>query len=172
MFASGILGLLMGVLLSLYVFTMKSLSGVSEQLQLDREAGTVDFIARDIKAAQLVAVGSYDGTSFVPIPMGDYLRGKALSVLVADSVSPPVQVYYWIDTRGRLLRETPALNQSKQLVRNVTNDAVFAITDSTGNVLSNFIDRLSVRIELSTRDENVQNFRQTMNIHTTVTKRN
>lgn len=172
LFASGLMGLLMGVVLSLYIFTIKSVSGVSQRLEFNREAVTTDYIVRDIKAAQQITVGEYDGINFAPVATGAMFRGGALSLVSQVGSAPPVQSYYWVDASRNLVRTTVSPAGSKRLLQNVTNTVVFTITDANGRALSNLVDRLLVKIDINMVDPNKQDFSQSLNIHTTATKRN
>ncbi|HUK81566.1 MAG TPA: hypothetical protein VLZ12_02935 [Verrucomicrobiae bacterium] len=172
MMAFGAFSLLMAVALTLYVFSMRSFSGLTQQLEFNRQAAAADFMIREVKGATQLAVGSYDGITFVPVGTGTNYQGKALSVMHQVTNETPTQVYYWVDNSNRLYRTSATLGLTKLWCQQVTNSAVFSFTDLSGNTLSNLSADSLVKIDIWARDPNEQNFRQTMNLHTTVARRN
>jgi len=172
MTAFGAFSLLIAVALTLYVFSMRSLSGMTHQLELNRQAAAMDFMIREIKGATQLAIGSYNGTTFVPVGTGTNYDGTALSVVLQVSNETPTQVYYWLNNSNRLYRTAATLGWTKLWCSYVTNQVVFSFTDFSGNTLSNLSGQMLVKIDIWALDPNVRDFRQSMNLHTTVATRN
>lgn len=175
MVASAVFALIMGSVIVLYVFSARATSGVSMQLQFGSQARVLNFMANEIKSATQVVVQNYDGTSFSSIAAGNAQQGNALSLTVPYGTTTN-QVLYWLNftgtPTGTLYRAVVNSNNSKKVFNNITNAVPFALKSFDGSVASNQTQRTLVSIDLYAYDPNTKNFRQTMQLHSSVEKRN
>jgi type II secretory pathway component PulJ len=171
MFATGIFTLVMGSVLILYIFSARATSAVSRQLEINNGARVVNFMAKEIKSAQSVAVQNYDGSSFSGISAGSAQQGNALALTIPSGTNT-LQVWYWRNSSGRLYRATLNTGRSKLFLSNVTNTIPFALKTYNGGVISNLTGRILVDINLFVLDSNVKDFRQTLNLRTAAEQRN
>lgn len=171
LFAMGIFTLVMGTVLTLYVFSAKATQAASRQMDINNGVRAVNFMVKEIKSAQSVAVQTYNGTSFSDIPMGTPFHGNALALTVPSGANT-LQVWYWVNSTGQLCRATLNSGNSKVFLSNVTNANPFAVQNYSGGVLSTNGPRTLVGIDLYVLDSNVKDFRQTLNLQAAAEKRN
>ena len=153
-------------MLTLNIFSLRSTSGVSRQLELASESRILNFMVRDVMAAQLVTIQTYSGGTFTNIPAGQPIQGNAMTITNAGQ-----QVQYWVDSSGNLYRSIVGTGQNLWIT-SVTGSITFAVTDYTGTVLTIMPGRVLVDINFTAVDTNLQNFRQAIMIHTAVEMRN
>ena len=108
-------------------------SAVSRQLDINNGARVVNFMVKEIKSAQSVAVQTYDGSSFSDIPAGSAQQGNALALTVPSGTNT-LQVWYWRNSSGQLYRATLNTGSSKVFLNNVTNTTPFALKNYSGGV--------------------------------------
>ena len=171
LFAMGIFTLVMGTVLTLYVFSAKATSAVSRQFDINNGVRAVNFMVKEIKSAQSVAVQTYDGSSFSDIPTGTPFQGNALALTVPSGTNT-LQIWYWLNSSGQLYRATLNTGRSKVFLNNVTNAAPFSLENYSGGVLSTNQGRTLVDINLFVLDANVKDFRQTLNLRAAAEQRN
>lgn len=171
LFAMGIFTLVMGTVLTLYVFSAKATQAASRQFDINNGVRAVNFMVKEIKSSQSVAVQTYDGSSFSDIPTGTPFQGNALALTVPSGTNT-LQVWYWVNSTGKLYRATLNSGNAKVFLSNVTNANPFALTGYTGAVLSTNQGRTLVDIDLYVYDSNVKDFRQTLNLQAAAEKRN
>ncbi len=169
--ASAVFTLVMGTVLSLYVFAARVSSGVSQQFLFGAQARILNFMAGEVKAAQQVTVENYNGTNFTTITYGQPQQGNALALVVTNG-SSTMNVYYWLSSTGTFFRAAKSTTNCELRLSNITNTVPFAMMTYQGAVASNTTQRLLVGVTLLVSDPNTKNFRQAMILNDSVENRN
>jgi len=163
--------LVMGTVLTLYVFAARVSNGVSQQYLFGTQANVLYTMAGEVKAASSVLVENYNGTNFTAISAGQPQQGNALSLVVTNG-SSTMNVYYWLSSTGTLYRAAKTVTNCVLRLSNVTNTVPFAFLTYQGAVASNQTQRQLVNVTLLCADPNVQNFRQAMVLNDSMENRN
>jgi hypothetical protein len=169
--ASAVFTLVMGTVLTLYVFAARVSSGVTQQFLFGAQARVLNFMAGEIKAAQQVTVENYNGTNFTAISAGQPQQGNALSLVVTNG-SSTMNVYYWLSSTGTFFRAAKNVTNCEMRLSDITNTVPFAMMTYQGAVASNTTQRLLVAVQLLVSDPNTKNFRQAMMLNDSVENRN
>ena len=175
MVATSVFTLVMGSMLTLYVFSSKSISGTTMQLQLNTQAQVVNLMVNEIKSSRLTRVMAYDGTNFNNIAMGQAQKGNALSLSIPNGsfgTTNMLQVYYWVNSNGYLYRSSGGTVNRKLWMTCITNAVVFSLQDYTQRVASNLLGKSYIDINLYCYDNNTQNFLQSLTLMCGAQQRN
>jgi type II secretory pathway component PulJ len=167
MVTTAVFTLVMGSMLSLYVFSSKAISGTTVQLQLNTQAQVVNLMVNEIKSSRLTRVMTYNGTNMSSIAMGQAQKGNALSLSVPDGAfgtTNMLPVYYWIESNGYLYRASGGIMKRKLWMTCITNTFVFSLQDYKGNIASNLLGKSYIDINLYCYDNNTRNFLQSLNL--------
>ena len=163
--STAVLTLVMGSMLSLYIFASKSISGTTVQLQLNTQAQVVNLMVNEIKSSRATRVMKYDGTNFTTIAMNEAQHGNALSLSVpngAFGTTNILAIYYWVDSNGFLWRSSGNTVNRKLWMTCITNRTIFTLQDYSQRVLSNLCGKSYIDINLYCYDNNTRNFLQSL----------
>jgi|GEM_PF-1475646 len=167
MVSTAVFTLVMGSMLTLYVFSSKSISGTTVQLQLNTQAQVVNLMVNEIKSSRLTRVMTYDGTNFTNIAMGQAQKGNALSLSVpngAFGTTNMLPVYYWVNSNGYLYRSSGPTVNRKLWMTCITNTVVFSLQDYKQKIASNLLGKSYIDINLYCFDSNTRNFLQSLTL--------
>jgi prepilin-type N-terminal cleavage/methylation domain-containing protein len=168
---SAILVIIMGGVMALNIFSVRSASGVTRMLQINSQAHVLAVMAQDIRSAQSVSVNNSTGGSFVPIAWGTEQKGNALCLTVPEGGTNHT-VYYHVDGNNQLWRQDATASVTEKYLTDVTNTVVFSLQDYKGKTISTQTPLCLVAINLQVADPNPQDFRQVLNLQTSIQKRN
>lgn len=168
---SAIMVIIMGGVMALNLFSARSASGVSRMLQINSQAHVLAVMAQDIRSAQTVSVNNSKGASFVPIAWGTEQKGNALCLTVPNG-STNNTVYYYVDGNNQLCRQDATASVTQKYLSEVTNTVVFSLQDFKGTIVSTQMPLCLVVINLQVADPNPLDFRQVLNLQTSIQKRN
>jgi prepilin-type N-terminal cleavage/methylation domain-containing protein len=145
-----IFAVLVGGMVTTQLFGMRMYSISQNRLILTSNARNVMNRVRDeVRASQIIWVGSADASGFTTIADNTPRAGNALKIC-ADASNTNQYVYYFMDAAHSCLkRVTSDSNQVETIANNITNQIVFQAEDCQGNVVVNDQNNEVVRINLN-----------------------
>jgi hypothetical protein len=169
--ASALTTMIMGSVLMLSTFALRSIHGVAAQLQLNSQSRIVNKMILEMKEANLVSIQNYNGTTITPITTGQPIQGNSM-LLTLPNGTATYQVIYWVNNSGQLYR-SPLVGGTSQLwLTNITSATPFSARDYTGTIVTIPNANMLYGIALSALDPNTRDFRQVLSLQVSVNNRN
>ena len=172
MVGTAVFTLVFASIIALYLLSGRVTSGVNRSLELGSRAGVLDVMTTEIKSCLGVSVGTYNGTTFTAIPVGELQQGNALRLTLPTTGTNTQLIQYWVDNSKQLVRWDLNANRTRVYLTDITNTVAFTSETFAGAVISNQIARTLIDINLQILDSNPNNFRQYLKLQASAEKRN
>lgn len=136
-------------MINLHIFGLKLDKMVEVKLQATEDArAALSQLAKDIRGAGVVRVGTGDASSFTEAGFNALQEGNALQIYPIKT-NTTTYVRYYLDTADGELKRLSSSSGSPTVVSGwVTNSIIFTSEDFSGNVLSNSLNNRVIGINL------------------------
>lgn len=130
--------IIIGALLSSYMYGMKMMEMVKPKLASSDEARhTISKLVHEVRSAASIQVGTGSETRFTAAPLNSRQEGNAIQIYPNPDTTSVFIRYFRDPSDDTLRRFTSSDQEPLTLARDVTNAVPFTAEDFAGNVLTN-----------------------------------